>query len=183
MEWVAISFSNAWKWKVKVKSLRCVRLLATPWTAACQVPPSLGFSRQEYWSGVPLPSLEQTRQPKNKPTHLGLINLQQWRQECIEKLIEDNTGKAFWHKLYQCFLRSQGSRNRNKNKQMGPNQTYKHCQSKENHKQNEKTYRMRRTYLQTMQPTRAQFPKYTNNSYNSITQKKQTTQSKNRQNT
>ena len=55
-EWVAISFSNAWKWKVKVKSLRRVRLSATPWTAAYQAPLSMGFSRQEYWSGVPLPS-------------------------------------------------------------------------------------------------------------------------------
>ena len=56
LEWVAISFSNASKWKVKVKSLSRVRLLATPWTAAYQTPPSMGFSRQEYWSGVPLPS-------------------------------------------------------------------------------------------------------------------------------
>ena len=56
LEWVAISFSNAWKWRVKVKSLSRVRLLATPWTAAYQVPPSMGFSRQEYWSGVPLPA-------------------------------------------------------------------------------------------------------------------------------
>ena len=56
LEWVAISFSNAWKWKVKVKSLSRVRLCATPWTAAYQAPPSMGFSRQEYWSGVPLPS-------------------------------------------------------------------------------------------------------------------------------
>ena len=56
LEWVAISFSNAWKWKVKVKSLSRVRLLATPWTAAYQAPSSMGFSRQEYWSGVPLPS-------------------------------------------------------------------------------------------------------------------------------
>ena len=56
LEWVAISFSNAWKWKVKVNSLSRVRLLATPWTAAYQAPPSMGFSRQEYWSGVPLPS-------------------------------------------------------------------------------------------------------------------------------
>jgi len=56
LEWVAISFSNAWKWKVKVKSLSRVLLLATPWTAAYQAPPSKGFSRQEYWSGVPLPS-------------------------------------------------------------------------------------------------------------------------------
>ena len=56
LEWVAISFSNAWKWKVKVKSLSHVWLLATPWTAAYEAPPSMGFSRQEYWSGVPLPS-------------------------------------------------------------------------------------------------------------------------------
>ena len=54
LEWVAISFSNAWKWKVKVKSLSHVWLLATPRTAAYQAPPSMGFSSQEYWSGVPL---------------------------------------------------------------------------------------------------------------------------------
>ena len=54
MEWVAISFSNAGKWRVKVKSLSRVRLLATPWTATHQAPPSMGFSRQEHWSGVPL---------------------------------------------------------------------------------------------------------------------------------
>ena len=56
LEWVAISFSNAGKGKVKVKSLSRVLLLATPWTAAHQATPSMGFSRQEYWSGVPLPS-------------------------------------------------------------------------------------------------------------------------------
>ena len=56
LEWIAISFSNAWKGKVKVKSLSRVRLLATPWTAAYQAPLSMGFSRQEYWSGVPSPS-------------------------------------------------------------------------------------------------------------------------------
>ena len=56
LEWAAISFSNAWKWKVKVKSLSRVWLLATSWTAAYQAPLSMGFSRQEYWSGVPLPS-------------------------------------------------------------------------------------------------------------------------------
>ena len=54
LEWVAISFSNAWKWKVKRKSLSRVRLFATPWTAAHQAPPFMGFSRQGYWSGVPL---------------------------------------------------------------------------------------------------------------------------------
>ena len=54
VEWVAISFSNAWKWKVKMKSLSHVRLLATPWTVAYQAPPSMGFPRKECWSGVPL---------------------------------------------------------------------------------------------------------------------------------
>ena len=58
LEWVAISFSSAWKWKVKVKSLSRVRFLATAWTVAYQAPPSMGFSRQEYWSGLPLPSLQ-----------------------------------------------------------------------------------------------------------------------------
>ena len=62
LEWVAIPFSSAWKWKVKGKSLSRVRLLATPWTAAYQAPPSMGFSRQECWSGVPLPS------PQQRPT-------------------------------------------------------------------------------------------------------------------
>ena len=57
LEWVAISFSNAWKWKVKVRLHSCVQLLATPWTTAYQAPPSMGFSWQEYWSGLPLPSL------------------------------------------------------------------------------------------------------------------------------
>ena len=56
LEWVAISFSNAWKWKVKVKSLSRVRLLVTSWTATYQAPLSMGFSREEYWSGLPLPS-------------------------------------------------------------------------------------------------------------------------------
>ena len=57
LEWVAISFSKAWKWKEKGKLLSHARLLATPWTAAHQAPPPMGFSRQEYWTGVPLPSL------------------------------------------------------------------------------------------------------------------------------
>ena len=62
LEWVAISFPgchfllHARKWKVKVKLLSRVQLSVTPWTAACQAPLSMGFARQEYWSGVPLPS-------------------------------------------------------------------------------------------------------------------------------
>ena len=67
LEWVAISFSNAWKWKVKVKSLSHVWLFTTPWTTAHQVPPSMGFSRQEYWSGVPSPS--------PTITHIGSYNI------------------------------------------------------------------------------------------------------------
>ena len=67
LEWVAISFSNAWKWKVKVKLLSGVRLSATPWTAAYQAPPSMGFSKQEYWSGVPLPS--PTEEPNGLQVH------------------------------------------------------------------------------------------------------------------
>ena len=59
-EWVAISFSNAWKWKVKVKSPSPVRLFTIPWTAAHQAPPSMGFPREKYWSGLPLPSLDVT---------------------------------------------------------------------------------------------------------------------------
>ena len=63
LERVAIAFSNACKWKVKVKSLSRVLLLATPWTTAYRAPPSMGFSRQGYWSGVPLPS------PVNSTSH------------------------------------------------------------------------------------------------------------------
>ena len=61
---------HAWKWKVKVKSLSHVRLLATPWTAAHQAPLPMGFSRQEYWSGVPSPSplltLERCKKKRGK---------------------------------------------------------------------------------------------------------------------
>ena len=73
LQWVAISFSNASKWKVKGKSLSRIRLLATPWTAAYQASPSMGFSRQEYWSGVPLPS-PQMREADYKFT-LGLLTV------------------------------------------------------------------------------------------------------------
>ena len=69
LEWVAISFSNAWKWEVKVKSLSRVRLLVTPWIAAYQASPSMGFSRQEYWSWVPLPFLTISGNPANESWH------------------------------------------------------------------------------------------------------------------
>ena len=74
IQWVPISFSREyWKQKVKVKSLSRVRLLATPWTAAYQAPPSMGFSRQEYWSGVPLPSLMSHSYQSIKCKHYPLV--------------------------------------------------------------------------------------------------------------
>ena len=86
LEWVAISFSSAWRWKVKVKSLSCVRLLATPWTEAHQAPPSMGFSRQEYWSGVPLPSpamLVRFIKSVHKPCHKHFIQIVSWESGWI----------------------------------------------------------------------------------------------------
>ena len=75
LEWVAIAFSNALKWKVKVKSLSRVWLLATPWTAPYQAPASMGFSRQEYWSGLPLPSpTELQGRPKFKQLKTIIVN-------------------------------------------------------------------------------------------------------------
>ena len=58
--------------KVKVKSLSCVRLFATPWTVAHQSPPSMGFSRQEYWIGLPFPSPEDLPNPGIEPGSLAL---------------------------------------------------------------------------------------------------------------
>ena len=69
LKWVAISFSNAGKWKVKVKSCSRVQLFATPWTAAYQAPPSMGFSRQEYWSGVPLTAWQVHLTPLSNSPH------------------------------------------------------------------------------------------------------------------
>ena len=77
LEWVAISFSNAWKWKVKVKSLSRVQLLVTPWTAAYQAPPSMGFSRQESWSGLPMPSSRESSWPRDQ-THISFCFLRWW---------------------------------------------------------------------------------------------------------
>ena len=85
LEWVAISFSNAWKWKVKGKSLSRVQLFATPWTAAYQAPPSMGFSRQEYWSGVPLPSLDPMLRDKIK--------------KILKRKVFINHSISFWVKL------------------------------------------------------------------------------------
>ena len=85
LEWVAISFSKAWKWKVKGKSLSRIRLSATPWTAAYQAPPSMGFSRQEYWSGVPLPS------------PIGILGKGKWFLRRISKRIPRTDGGLCWN--------------------------------------------------------------------------------------
>ena len=93
LEWVAISFSIAWKWKVKVKSLGRVRLLATPWAAAHQAPPSMGFSRQEYWSGVPLPS----------PTKYSYLEYIKNSQD--SRVRNTNSPSRKWAKRHEHFAR------------------------------------------------------------------------------
>ena len=86
LEWVAISFSNAWKWKVKVKSLSRVQLFTTPWTAAYQAPSPMGFSRQEYWSGLPLPSpfsnYYLSKEENKLSNHLSIHSFTHWRPYC-----------------------------------------------------------------------------------------------------
>ena len=108
LEWVAISFSNAWKWKVKVKSLSRVQLFTTPWTAAHQAPPSMGFSRQEYWSRVPLPSPDNGL-PVLK-WKIDIINnffsdSGNWRSRWIEEflLLSSHNNISF-----QCYLKEYG---------------------------------------------------------------------------
>ena len=109
LEWVAISFSNAWKWKVRGKSLSHVRLFVTPWTAAYQAPLSMGIARQEYWSRVPLPS------PSNfvtYPQRLQNLGICQWHgptcraasrvgSTCHEQLYDMRLRSAFSHHLGQ----------------------------------------------------------------------------------
>ena len=89
--WVAITFSNAWKWKVKVKSLSRVRLLGTPWTAAHQAPPPMRFPRQEYWSGVPLPSpLERLEDFEGRlPDNWQHVEVPAvpWHRNCVSKIM------------------------------------------------------------------------------------------------
>ena len=94
LEWVAISFSSAWKWKVKVKSLSHVQPSSTPWTAAYQAPPSMGFSRQEYWSGVPLPSPRKNI-PQHNKSHIWQTHSkhypQWWKIESISPKVRNKT--------------------------------------------------------------------------------------------
>ena len=80
LEWGAIAFSKAWKWKGKVKSLSRVRLLVTPWTVAHQASPSMGFSRQEYWSGLPLPSPDCQCRRRKRHTFDPWVRKITWRR-------------------------------------------------------------------------------------------------------
>ena len=99
LEWVAIAFSNAWKWKVKVKALSCIWLFTTPWTAAYLAPPSMGFSRQEYWSGVPSPS--SGAYPEGISKLLGeLLNVH------ISVTFQGNSSDSPGFRVHTCGLRS-----------------------------------------------------------------------------
>ena len=96
LEWVAISFSNAGKWKVKVKSLSHVWPSSTPRTAAFQAPPSMGFSRQEYWSGLPLPS-PRLHKMISKPLLVWCVSPQRWRIYCkFSHSSESDWRRASW---------------------------------------------------------------------------------------
>ena len=97
LEWVSISFSNAWKWKVKVKSFSPVWLFAAPWTAAYQAPPSMGFSRQEYWNGVPLPSpLPLWVVVKNLPAMQEIWVWSLGWEDTLEKGMETRSSTLAW---------------------------------------------------------------------------------------
>ena len=85
LEWFAIAFSNAWKWKVKVKSFSPIRLFTPSWTAAHQAPQSMVFSWQECWSGVPL------------------LNRSISRNKCLDKFVSIISTRDSWvlnHELY-----------------------------------------------------------------------------------
>ena len=98
LERVAISFSNAWKWKVKVKSLSRVWLLGTPWTAAYQAPLPMGFSRQEYWSGVPLPS------PRNANQNCNDISPHTGQNGHHQKVCTINAGEGLEKRERSCTV-------------------------------------------------------------------------------
>ena len=103
LEWVAISFSNAWKWKVKVKSLSRVRPLATPWTAAYQAPLSMGVSRQEYWSGVPLPSpdyLQEKDWDELLNSSDGNQETVKYKQQCTQR---NGGSRQGWRMEHKCL--------------------------------------------------------------------------------
>ena len=101
LEWVPISFSNAWKWKVKVKSLSHMGLLAIPWIAAHQAPPSMGFSRQEYWSGVPWPSPYVCWASLKINTWWSIND---WESVSVSQILTILTFEADDHLLWSTFL-------------------------------------------------------------------------------
>ena len=98
-EWVAISFSNAWKWKVKVKSLSHVWPSATSWTATYQAPPPMGFSRQEYWSGVPLPSPHHISRSLKMVLYREAYRIM-WREGAVV-LIENRLFSQYFAQIFQ----------------------------------------------------------------------------------
>ena len=110
LEWVAISFPNAWKWNVKVKWLSHVQPSATPWTAAFQAPPSMGFSRQEYWSELQTHELNCLQDKDLNTTRPDLISWFSTHQTSILILVYDRILNVltiwffeFWGKLYGFF--------------------------------------------------------------------------------
>ena len=100
LEWVAISFSNAWKWKVKVKLLSCVRLLATPWTTAYQAPPSMGFSRQSTGVGchclLQIPKKSNTKESSNYWTIAFLSHASKVMLKILEARLH-STARELWN--------------------------------------------------------------------------------------
>ena len=90
LEWVTISFFNARMWKVRVKSFSHIGLFTTPWTTAYQAPPSMGFSRQQYWLGLPLPS------PLLWLSWLNIWKLSS-RTVCAQVLLEGEPGYLLTH--------------------------------------------------------------------------------------
>ena len=101
LEWVAISFSNAWKWKVKWKSLSRVRPSATP---AYQAPPSMGFSRQEYWNGMPLPSPKAPLGPWNLSFQESREKLYRQREQHGQSPRDRRVWDAEWRWICKQFI-------------------------------------------------------------------------------
>ena len=95
LEWVAISFSNAWKWKVKEKSFSHVRLFVTPWTAAYQAPPPMGFSRQEKTSNTQKSRNSKILEPKEEKWQMGLV----WRQFGLKPEVSQQAW-SWWSRNY-----------------------------------------------------------------------------------
>ena len=96
LEWAAISFSNVWKWKVKVKSLSRFRLLVTPWTAAYQAPPSMGFSRQEIKISAENQKIKSGRLPS-----AGREKKSYWRRQ---KLMSNHQNRRTFYKITDLYL-------------------------------------------------------------------------------